>query len=79
MTTISLKLSDDLARRLEEEARRRQSNKSRLIREALTEKLFGRKKGAVSCADLAGDLVGCVAGSPDLSTNKNRLRKALRR
>ncbi len=77
VTTISLRLPDHLARDLEQEAGQRHIPKSRLLREALLENLRGRKK-TVSCYDLAPHLAGCVAGSRDLSCNKDRLKRVMR-
>jgi len=79
MTTISLKLPEGLASRLEAEARKRQTSKSQLLRDALMEKLLQRKENFTSCADLAGDLAGFFHGPRDLSTNKKYLDEAVLR
>lgn len=73
MNTISLKLPKPLLDRLEAEAVNRRQSKSALVRDCLTEVLFRPKKGRpLTCADLAGDLVGSVRGPRDLSANKDR-------
>ncbi len=72
MTTISLKLPDTVDARLEAEAKRRRTTKSALIRNAV-EQAFAKKKDFISCADLAGDLVGSLRGPRDASTNKKYL------
>ena len=71
MRTISLKLPDGVASRLEEESRGRNVSKSRLIRDALAEylarQLSPKKRTAL---EAAGDLAGCIKDGPDdLSTN----------
>jgi len=73
MTTISLKLPDALATRLDALARRRRVSRSELVREALTALVEGGST-APSVGDLAGDLVGSLEGPGDLSTNKQRMR-----
>lgn len=73
MTTISLKLPDTLESRLAVEAKRRHTSKSAIIREAV-ELALAKKKGFVSCADLAGDLIGSQPGPRDGSTNKEYLK-----
>ena len=73
MTTISLKLPSSLEARLTAEAKRRRTTKSALVRDAV-EQAFAKKKTFVSCADLAGDLVGSLRGPRDASTNKEYLK-----
>jgi predicted DNA-binding protein len=71
MQTISLKLPEDLLNHLNSEAKARGVTKSWLVRESLEKAL--RKpslRGAVSCYDLARDLVSTVKGLPkDLAEN----------
>jgi metal-responsive CopG/Arc/MetJ family transcriptional regulator len=71
MKTISLKLTEDLLHKLERTARERGQSKSAVVRAALEQFLNGeRAKGRpLSALELAGDLVGCVEGPGDLSTN----------
>ncbi len=71
MKTISLKVADNLLRKLERTARQRGQSKSAVIRAALEQYLNGERPEArpLSALDLAGDLVGCVKGPGDLSTN----------
>jgi predicted DNA-binding protein len=73
MTTISLKLPDTLESRLTVEAKRRRTSKSAIIREAV-EQALAQQKRFVSCADLAGDLIGSQPGPRDASTNQEYLR-----
>jgi hypothetical protein len=75
MKTVSLKLSDALHARLTKLAKQRGAPKSAVLRDALDVYLAtdGRSDG-LSCLDLAGDLVGSIAGPSDLSTNKRHLR-----
>jgi Arc/MetJ-type ribon-helix-helix transcriptional regulator len=75
MKTISLKLADNLNRKLELAARKRGQTKSAVVRAAL-EEVLNRKGGGqrpLSALELAGDLVGCAAGPGDLSTNPRYL------
>ena len=49
---------------------KRGQSKSAVVREILDEYLSqGKPAAEVSCLDLAGDLIGCVEGPGDLSTN----------
>ena len=75
MKTISLKLPEALAMRLNAAARKRQASKSTLVREALEAYLSnGGRPQPESFLELAGDLIGCVDGGPgDLVHNKKHL------
>ncbi len=75
MKTISLKVPEALAVRLEEAARRRGIGRSKLIRDAV-ESYLQTEDGARSGSALsqAIDLAGVVAGPEDLSTNRAHLR-----
>jgi hypothetical protein len=66
--TISLRLPKLLGSQLAEEARRRRTSKSAVIRECVEAMLHG-SPAKPSCLDLAGDLAGCLEGTPDLATN----------
>jgi len=79
MELVSFKLSSTLRRRLTEEARRRRVSQSTVIRETLEAALIEQPaaRGELTCADLAGDLVGSVRGPRDLSTNKRYLEEAV--
>ena len=75
MTTISLKLPDNLLELLEDESRARGTTKSSLVRECLEKTLAGRPPGQeATCYDLARDLAGSIKGLPrDLATNPKYL------
>ena len=74
MTTISLKVPDTLDSRLSEEAQRRRTSKSVVIRECVEKVLLApRKDRAASCLDLAGELAGCLKGPRDIATNPKYL------
>lgn len=74
MTTISLKVPDTLDSRLAEEARRRRTSKSAVIRECLDKVMLAPKKDrAATCLDLAEDLAGCLKGPRDIATNPKYL------
>ena len=75
MHTISLKVPEPLAIRLEETARQKGVSKSALIRDALEAYLqtdgAERPESAVS---QVADLAGTLSGPEDLSVNKDYLR-----
>jgi predicted DNA-binding protein len=71
--TVTIKLPDSLARRLQQTVARRGATQSEVIREALEAHLAAPSAG--SCLELVGDLAGSVRrGPPDLSSNKRRLK-----
>lgn len=75
MNTISLKMPETLAIRLEATARRKGVSKSTLIREALEAYLqTDRAEHPESALSQAADLVGVLSGPGDLSVNKDYLR-----
>ncbi len=71
MKTISLKVSPELLGQLERAARTRGQSKSEVVRAALAQFLNGKPaaRRPLSALEFAGDLVGCVEGPGDLSTN----------
>ncbi|WP_367874424.1 ribbon-helix-helix protein, CopG family [Luteolibacter sp. Populi] len=76
MTTISFKISDDLAARVDATARARRTTRSELLREALEEKLALEDTADIrpTLLELAGDLCGKVSsGIPDLGSNPRHL------
>jgi len=79
MDALSFKLPPVLRRRLAEEARRRRVSQSTILRESLEAALMEqpRARGELSCADLAGDLIGSMRGPRDASTNKRYLEEAI--
>ncbi len=80
MELVSFKLPPQLRKRLTEEARRRRVSVAAVIRESLQATLLERPsaRGELTCADLAGDLIGSVPGGPkDASTNKRYLDEAI--
>ncbi len=75
MNTISLKVPDTLAIRLEYAARQKGVSKSVLIRNAL--EAYLQTDGAEhpeSALTRAADLIGVLSGPEDLSVNKDYLR-----
>jgi len=78
MELLSFNLPVALRRRLAAEARRRGVSQASVIRASLESALLARPAGVVTCADLAGKLVGSVRGGPrDASTNKRFLDDAI--
>ena len=76
MRSITVKLPEPLAARLRVAVRKRGSTQSAVVREALDAHLSrSPASGAGSGLDLVRDLVGSVAGPPDLSTNRGHLRR----
>ena len=75
MTTISLKVPETLAIRLEDTARQRGVSKSVLIRSALEVCLqTNRAEEPGSALSQAADLAGALSGPKDLSANKDYRR-----
>jgi predicted DNA-binding protein len=74
MKHVSLKLSDELDARLVKLSKQRGAAKSDVIRDALEAYFAGDRPDDMSCANLAGDLVGCLKGPADLATNPKHLR-----
>lgn len=75
MKIITVKLPSNLHARLGRTAKQRGQTKSDIVREAL-ETLLKRPDAARpgrSALELAGDLVGCIEGPGDLSTNPKYL------
>lgn len=74
MKTITLKLPDHLADRLDRSAAAAKSTRSAIVREALEKALDDQEAGAGTCFDLAGDLAGSIRGLPaDLATNPDHM------
>ena len=75
MPTISLKVPESLASRLEDTARQKGVSKSTLIRDALEAYLQAdRAERAESALSQVADLAGILSGPEDLSVNKDYLR-----
>jgi len=75
MTTISLKVPDELASRMDAVARARRTSRSALLREALEEKLKAvARKTPPSLYDQSADLCGTgCSGVADLASNPSHL------
>jgi len=75
MKTLTLKLDESLCAKVVALARRRGTTQSSVVRDAIKACLEAHKGVPVGSAlDFAKDLVGCVTGPADLSTNKAHLR-----
>ncbi len=75
MVTLTLKVPESLAARLEMAARKRGAGKSALVREALAAYLDQAPESrAGSFLDAARDLAGAVSGPANLSTSPARMR-----
>jgi len=73
MQTLTLKVPDELAERLNRRARDLNRPKSEIARQALINHLNGEKKGE-SLLDRAGDLVGMYASGRKDSSHKKHLK-----
>lgn len=76
MNNISVKIDEDLQKKLSLTARKTRISQSELIRRALTQYLDEQaaSREFKSAAYLAGDLAGCVRGGPaDLAGNPEYL------
>ena len=75
MKTLSMRLPDALATKLNTLAKKRGEPKSEVAREAIEVFVNGSDvRSELSCHDLGKDLAGCVEGPVDLATNKKHLR-----
>ncbi len=76
MKTLSLKIPENLDRRLAHEVARRHVPKSVLVREAIERHLAGASSEGKQPGflDLAGDLLGTRSGPADLSTNAKYMK-----
>ena len=71
---MSFKLPKALFQRLAEEARKRRTSKSKIVRECLKQVLLKPKtRKHVSCYELAQHLAGCLHGPSDIATNPKHL------
>ncbi|HEX6267266.1 MAG TPA: ribbon-helix-helix protein, CopG family, partial [Burkholderiales bacterium] len=78
MENLSFKVPRVLRKRLAAEARRRGVSQSTIVREALEDALDRwRKSGDLTCADMAGGLIGSFRGRRDSSTNQRYLDEAI--
>ena len=73
MQTLTLKVPDDLAERLNRRARALNRPKSEIVRQALVAQLNGERK-VESLLDRAGDLVGKYASGRKDSSHKRHLK-----
>ena len=74
MSTVSLKMPEELLARLAAAARRRGVSRSAVVRDALESYLNPTAEGDGAAADLASDLVGSLEGPTDLSYNRKHMR-----
>ena len=77
MTTISIKIPDDLAARLDEVARAENVSRSALFRRALADKLNAKSRHRKpSLYELSADLCGIGdSGMGDLASNPKHMEK----
>lgn len=73
---LTIRLEPELARALEDEARRTGSSKGEVVRAAIRDRLATTRP---SMRDALRDIEGIVAGPRDLSTNKRHLESLGRR
>lgn len=70
MRVVSIKLPEELDRKLSEIARRRNASRSAILREALESFARGSKRSVTAAA---GELVGSLRGPHDLASNAKHL------
>ncbi|MEN8132247.1 MAG: ribbon-helix-helix domain-containing protein [Pseudomonadota bacterium] len=74
MKTLTVKIPEELDRKLSSVARQLNRSRSELLRGALSSYLEKPEVSEnISALDLAGQLVGCIDGPEDLSTNETYL------
>jgi hypothetical protein len=75
MTTMTIKMPDQMSMRLRQQAAELGMNGSEFIRQAV-EKLLdaGPPATAGTCLSLASDLAGCLEGPRDLATNPDHMK-----
>jgi Arc/MetJ-type ribon-helix-helix transcriptional regulator len=70
MKTLTVKIPDELASKIDSAARKQKRTRSELVRGALASYLEKPKVSqGISALDVAGKLVGCFEGPEDLSTD----------
>jgi metal-responsive CopG/Arc/MetJ family transcriptional regulator len=74
MATVSLKMPEDLATRLEAAARERGMTRSAVLRAALEAYLERKGTGNGTAADRAKDLIGALEGPRDLSESVRHMK-----
>ena len=74
MKHISLKIPDELHAKLARVSQDRGAAKSDVVRTALEAYFLGANGNGVSCADLAGDLIGSLSGPADLATSPKHMQ-----
>lgn len=75
MVTLTVKLPDALAAKLEALVRRRGQSRSEIVRDAIERFVDeGPEAGKGSALDLVRDLKGVVKGPKDLSTNPKYMK-----
>ena len=77
---LTVRVTPELEARLGAEARRLHTTRSELVRRLIEDRLGGAEaaRADITCADLMGDLIGCVdSGIPDLTTNPKYIAEAI--
>jgi hypothetical protein len=72
MSSVAVKLSEDLDCRLTALAKRRRTSRAAVMREALAA-LVAREEPPLTVGEIAADLIGALEGPGDLSTNPKRM------
>jgi hypothetical protein len=68
--SLTIRLDDETASALEQEARRTRRSKGKIVRDAILTHVRSERRSAL---DTFAKYVGVIAGPPDLSTNKRHL------
>lgn len=75
MTTMTIKMPDQMSIRLRQQAAELGMNGSEFIRQAVEKLLEAGSPATVgTCLSLASDLAGCLEGPRDLATNPDHMK-----
>ena len=75
MTTMTIKMPEQMSVRLRRQAAELGMNCSEFVRQAVEDLLKKEPKPAAgTCLSLASDLAGCLEGSRDLATNPDHMK-----
>ena len=75
MTTMTIKIPEQMSARLRGQAAILGMNSSEFVRQAIEKLLSAAPRAETgTCLSLASDLVGCLEGSRDLATNPDHMK-----
>ncbi|MCY3891758.1 MAG: ribbon-helix-helix protein, CopG family [Acidimicrobiaceae bacterium] len=80
MSMLTVRVTPEIKARLGAEARRLHTTRSELVRRLIEDGLDAAEGASadITCADLMGDLIGCVdSGIPDSATNSKYIEEVI--